>query len=86
MGGVSLRSPLYESGRLSATNRLRPHALLQEDAKVSARLFNDAGRRRRSMFDCMIAATALRFDSALATANIEDFRRFSSAGLELFEA
>ncbi len=58
----------------------------EEDAKVSARLFNDAGRRRGSMFDCMIAATALRFDSALATANIEDFRRFSSAGLELFEA
>ena len=61
-------------------------AFSEEDAIVGARLFNDAGRRRGSMFDCMIAATALRFGSVLATANVEDFRRFSSAGLELFEA
>lgn len=58
----------------------------EEDASVSARIFNDGGRRRGSMFDCMIAATALRFGAVLATANIEDFRRFSSAGLELLES
>ena len=58
----------------------------EEDASVSARLYNDAGRRSGSMFDCMIAATALRFGAVLATANGDDFRRFSPAGLELFEA
>ena len=55
----------------------------EEDPNVAAKLFNDTGRRRGSVIDCMIAATALRIGSALATANGADFRRFESAGLRV---
>ena len=54
-----------------------------EEARLAARLFNDAGRRRGSMLDCMIGATALLAGAALATANPSDFGRFASAGLAL---
>ncbi len=54
-----------------------------EDADLSARLFNVGGRRRGSMADCMIAATAIRCDAPLATSNPEDFRKLSSAGLKI---
>ena len=56
------------------------------DVPDGVALVTDRSEIADDQFDCIIAATALRFDSALATANIEDFRPFSSAGLELFEA
>ena len=54
-----------------------------EHAVMAARLFNESGRRRGSWIDCMIAAAALADGASIATANVADFRRFETSGLEL---
>ena len=56
---------------------------VSDDAVLSAHLFNLTGRRRGSLMDCMIAATAIRAEASLATANPADFRRLESAGLRV---
>ncbi len=53
------------------------------DAVVAARLFNECGRRRGSLPDCMIAASALGAGAQLATADAADFRRFRAFGVQL---
>ena len=53
------------------------------DAVVAAELFERTGRRRGSLMDCMIAASAVNAGDALATSNVADFKRFEALGLRL---
>ena len=55
----------------------------ENEAEIAAMLFNQSGRRRGSMVDCMLAATALSGDAPLATSNAKDFGRLESLGLRL---
>ena len=52
-----------------------------DQAAIAARLFNESGRRRGSLIDCMIAAAALTDGAPIATRNMADFRRFENSGL-----
>ena len=57
------------------------HCLFTEEmAVIAARLFNGSGRRRGTIVDCMIAATALTEQAAVATSNRGDFSRFAAFG------
>lgn len=53
------------------------------EAEVAARLFNESGRRRHSLNDCLIAAAAMNSAASLATCDPEHFRRFVALGLRL---
>ena len=55
----------------------------KQTAVMAAELFNRAGRRRGSRFDCLIAATAILADAQLATENKSDFVPFVPFGLKL---
>ncbi len=58
-------------------------ALSGQDAEAAARLFNQTGRRSRSLPDCMIAAVAIRCGAKLATLNTSDFQPLTTHGLVL---
>jgi predicted nucleic acid-binding protein len=77
-----------ESRQVELVTRIVPRRVGfdAEDAELAATLFNLGGRRRGSLTDCMIAASAIRLAAALATGNADDFRRFESAGLVVVSA
>ena len=54
-----------------------------EEASRAASLFNQAGQRRGSFADCLVAATAILAGAELATSDGVDFERFTDAGLRL---
>ena len=58
----------------------------EDQATVAARLFNESGRRRGSMVDCMIAAAALAERAPIVTANPDDFARFTGSGVGVIDA
>ena len=60
-----------------------PEPFLPADAVLAARLFNQTGRRSRSLADCMIASVAARCGAKLATSNTADFQPFLPYGLVL---
>jgi predicted nucleic acid-binding protein len=61
----------------------QPEPFLPADAVLAASLFNQTGRRSRSLADCMIAAVAIRCGAKLATHNTADFEPHTSHGLVL---
>ena len=61
----------------------RRSSFTEDHALIAARLFNESGRQRRTLVDCMIAAAAIAENAPVATANVEDFRRFEASGLKL---
>ncbi|MDN5864110.1 MAG: type II toxin-antitoxin system VapC family toxin [Gammaproteobacteria bacterium] len=63
------------------SGRIVPFTMPQ--AERAAALFNAAGRKRPSRWDCMIAAAAMADGARLATLNPRDFGRFADAGLQL---
>lgn len=61
----------------------RPKDFTPDQAEVAARLFNESGRRRPMMVDCMIGAAALADGARIATSNSAHFRRLAAAGLKM---
>lgn len=58
-------------------------SLGRKEAEKASHLFNETGRRRASMPDCFIAATAICAKVNLATQNKRHFALFAPYGLRL---
>jgi predicted nucleic acid-binding protein len=92
-GSVSLSTVAWAEflcGPVSAEAAALARALLGEPvpletsgAERAAQLFNESGRRRGSLLDCLIAAAAIEAGAQLATENPRDFERFEAGGLHL---
>ena len=70
-----------EAWRVLLVDRIVP--IDQTLAELAAALFNQTGRRSRSLPDCLVAATAIHSDAQLATLNRSDFDLFAKFGLVL---
>ena len=55
----------------------------RSEAEIASQLFNQTGRRRGSLPDCFIAATAICLRAPLATENQKHFAPFVASGLRL---
>lgn len=77
-----------EESTLDVAVRLvgEPVPFLARYARTAAALFNQCARRRGSLVDCMIAATAVETDATIATCNAAAFSRFEPAGLSVLWA
>ena len=76
--------PLSDSDLESAAGLVDHYRQFAADhATIAARLCNESGIKCGSLTDCMIAATALSDDAAVATANAPDFGRFREIGLSI---
>jgi len=81
-----LCGPLASSDTDLARRVVRTHVALGiGEAERAARLFNDTGRRRGSLADCLVAAAAVMSGAELATSDRSDFERFTPLGLSLAE-
>ena len=79
-----LCGPLGSSDRELADRFIeRRRDFTPDQAALAARLFNESGRRRALLIDCMIGAAALTDGASIATSNEGDFNRFAAAGLKL---
>jgi predicted nucleic acid-binding protein len=52
-------------------------------SELGAEFFNATGRRRGSLADCLVAATAINHNAVFVTLNNHDFASFESLGLKL---
>jgi predicted nucleic acid-binding protein len=76
--------PLQANEAADCRKLLNGVTLLDEaTAELAANLFNAAGRRARSLPDCLIAAAAITVGQPLATQNQADFTAFIPHGLVL---
>ena len=74
------------SHQIAAWETLLAGGVLPIDRAVSERaaaLFNQTGRRSRTLPDCIVAATAISHGAPLVTLNRTDFERFLPYGLVL---
>jgi predicted nucleic acid-binding protein len=79
-----LCGPVSDSDRERARRIVgAPLPLDELEAAQAADLFNASGRRRGTLPDCMIAATAIRAGAEIATSNLGDFSRFKRHGLRI---
>lgn len=90
LGMVSIAWTEFLCGPLEPGERVLAERIVSErvdynefDAQQAADFFNASGRRRGTLFDCMIAAAASRRGAALATLNSQDFQRFEALGLRM---
>jgi predicted nucleic acid-binding protein len=81
----------FLNGPLTSENKLDGNFIVegriipfrQPEAELAGRLFNSTGRKRGSVPDCLIAATAIQARASFATFNRRDFASFVPFGLRL---